>query len=112
MLALLVTLACGKRIGDLHALSSNTACFTPHEAAAVPHPLCLVHTLQVYVDRSSQFNFEGRRKGLPVSKQLLSHSFDEAIALAYASKNETCPFVVCAHYTKISGVPLRLAFWA
>ncbi len=59
------------------------------------HPQCPVHALRVYLERTSHFRqaeqlficFSGT-KGLPVSKQQLSHWIVEAIALAYASKNE------------------------
>lgn len=95
----------------MHCL--RTLLVSPLTRLQLCHILYVLFTLCKFMWTDQvNFNFEGRRKGLPVSKQLLSHSFDEAIALAYASKNETCPFVVCAHYTKISGVPLRLAFWA
>lgn len=123
--ALLLALACGKRVGDLHALSMNTACmefgkndcivrlqprrgnlpkvlsilfraqvitlqaFAPQDSESVPHPLYPVHALQAYLDRTSHFRlveqlfvcFGGNTKGLPVSKQWLSHRIVEAIAL-------------------------------
>ncbi len=123
--ALLLALACGKRVGDLHALSMNTACmefgkndcivrlqprrgnlpkvlsilfraqvitlqaFAPQDSESVPHPLYPVHALQAYLDRTSNFRlveqlfdcFGGNTKGLPVSKQWLSHRIVEAIAL-------------------------------
>ncbi|KAL0201521.1 hypothetical protein M9458_004708, partial [Cirrhinus mrigala] len=124
--ALLLALACGKRVGDLHALSTNTACmefgkddcmvrlqpkrgyvpkvlstsfkaqvitlqaFAPQDSEPAAHPLCPVRALRVYLERTSHFRqaeqlficFGGRTKGLPVSKQRLSHWIVEAIALA------------------------------
>lgn len=67
--ALLLALACGKRVGDLH-------------------PLYPVHALQAFLDRTSHFRlveqlfvcFGGHTKGLPLSKQWLSHRIMEAIA--------------------------------
>ncbi|KAI2666671.1 Transposon Ty3-G Gag-Pol polyprotein [Labeo rohita] len=142
--ALLLALACGKRVGDLHALSTNTACmefgkddcmvrlqpkrgyvpkvlstsfkaqvitlqaFAPQDSEPAAHPLCPVRALRVYLERTSHFRqaeqlficFGGRTKGLPVSKQRLSHWIVEAIALAYASRNEACPWGVHAHSTR------------
>ncbi|KAL0177571.1 hypothetical protein M9458_026465, partial [Cirrhinus mrigala] len=142
--ALLLALACGKRVGDLHALSTNTACmefgkddcmvrlqpklgyvpkvlstsfkaqvitlraFAPQDSEPAAHPLSPVRALRVYLERTSHFRqaeqlficFGGRTKGLPVSKQRLSHWIAEAIALAYASRNEACPWGVHAHSTR------------
>ncbi|KAI2658175.1 Transposon Tf2-8 polyprotein [Labeo rohita] len=142
--ALLLALACGKRVGDLHALSTNTACmefgkddcmvrlqpkrgyvpkvlstsfkaqvialqaFASQDSEPAAHPLCPVRALRVYLERTSHFRqaeqlficFGGRTKGLPVSKQRLSHWIVEAIALAYASRNEACPWGVHAHSTR------------
>ncbi|KAL0147283.1 hypothetical protein M9458_057407, partial [Cirrhinus mrigala] len=142
--ALLLALACGKRVGDLHALSTNTACmefgkddcmvrlqpkrgyvpkvlstsfkaqvitlqaFAPQDSEPAAHPLCPVRALRVYLERTSHFRqaeqlficFGGRTKGLPVSKQRLSHWIVEAIALAYAFRNEACPWGVHAHSTR------------
>ncbi|KAL0146452.1 hypothetical protein M9458_058244, partial [Cirrhinus mrigala] len=136
--ALLLALACGKRVGDLHALSTNTACmefgkddcmvrlqpkrgyvpkvlstsfkaqvitlqaFAPQDSEPAAHPLCPVRALRVYLERTSHFRqaeqlficFGGRTKGLPVSKQRLSHWIVEAIALAARPLNEKNGFVV------------------
>ncbi|KAL0199646.1 hypothetical protein M9458_002833, partial [Cirrhinus mrigala] len=142
--ALLLALACGKRVGDLHALSTNTACmefgkddcmvrlqpkrgyvpkvlstsfkaqvitlqaFAPQDSEPAAHPLCPVRALRVYLERTSHFRqaeqlficFGGRTKGLPVSKQRLSHWIVEAIALACTSRNEACLWGVHAHSTR------------
>lgn len=50
--------------------------------------------------RVAVFFVSGRAKGLPVLKQRLSHWIVEAIALAYASKNESCPCGVHVHFTR------------
>lgn len=72
------------------------------------HPLCPVLALQAYLDRTSYFRlaeqlfvcFGGHTKGLPLSKQWLSHWIVEAIALTNASKYESCPWGVCTHSTR------------
>lgn len=72
--------------------------FTPCESAAgeepTPLPLCPVCALRIYVKYTRQFRlsdqlfvcFGGRPKGLPGSKQRLSHWIVDAIALAYDSQ--------------------------
>lgn len=42
-------------------------------------------------------DWQNQFKGLPVSKQWLSHRIVEAIALAYTSKNKSCPRGVHTH---------------
>lgn len=64
-----------------------------------PHPLCLVQALRVYIEHSSQFRqseqlfvcFRSHSKGLPATKQRLSHWILDAIALAYKSLDLQCP---------------------
>ncbi len=70
--------------------------------------LCPVRAVRTYSERSRQFRlseqlfvcFGGRTKGLPVSKQRLSHWIVDAIALAYSSKGVECPIGVRAHSTR------------
>ncbi len=70
--------------------------------------MCPVRAVCTYIERARQFRlseqlfvcFGGRTKGLPVSKQRLSHWFVEAIALAYSSKGVECPIGVRAHSTR------------
>lgn len=137
-----LALLLAKWVGDLHVLSSDSACMelgkddcmvrlqprwgnvpkvvstslrvqvmqalAPQDSPSTPLPLCPVRVLRAHLDRYSHFRgseqlfvcFGGRTKGLPVSKQWLSHWIVEAIVPAYASKNETCPFGVHAHSTR------------
>ncbi len=70
-----------------------------------PNLLCPVWAMRVYFERSKSFRqseqlfvcFGGRSKGLPVTKQRLSHWIVEAIALAYASAGVQCLIGVRAH---------------
>ncbi len=70
--------------------------------------LCPVHVVRTYIEHSRQFRlleqlfvcFGGRTKGLPVSKQRLSHWIVNAIALAYSSEGVECPIGVRAHSTR------------
>ncbi len=95
-------------------------------------PLCPVHALRVYVERTRQLRlseqlficFGGRNKGMPVSKQRLSHWIVDAIALAYSSQNVECPTGLRAHSTRgiassyawANGIPIEdicsAAWWA
>ncbi len=73
-----------------------------------PNLLCPVRALRVYLERSSLFRqseklfvcFGGCHKGLPATKQRLSHWIVDAIALAYASEGLQCPIGVRAHSTR------------
>ncbi len=73
-----------------------------------PNLLCPVRALKVCLERSSLFRqseqlfvcFEGRLKGLPVTKQQLSCWIVDAIILVYASECLQCPIDVRAHSTK------------
>ncbi len=73
-----------------------------------PNLLCPVRALRVYIKRSESFRqseqlfvcFGGRSKGLPVTKQRLSHWIVDAIALAYASTGLQCPLGVRALSTR------------
>lgn len=136
---LLLASACGKRVGDLHALSTDAACmefgtddcmvrlqprrgyvpkgfptsfraqimtlqgFASQDSASTSQPRRSVRALErsIHCSLSEQLFvcFIGCTKGLPISKQRLSHWIVDAIALAYASMHETCPFGVCAHST-------------
>ncbi|KAL0152042.1 hypothetical protein M9458_052646, partial [Cirrhinus mrigala] len=121
--ALLLALASVKRVGDLQALSIDDSCIEfgpghntirniPPETSAEPGTpdtlLCPVRTVRTYTERSREFRlsdqlfvcFGGRTKGLPVSKQRLSHWIVDAIALAYSSKGVECPIGVCAFSTR------------
>ncbi len=70
--------------------------------------LCPIRAERTYIERSRQFRlseqlfvcFGGRTKGLPVSKQRLSHWIVDAIALAYSSKGVGCPIGIQAHSTR------------
>ncbi|KAI2649139.1 Leucine--tRNA ligase [Labeo rohita] len=85
--------------------------FRPETSAEPGTPdtlLCPVRAVRTYIERSREFRlldqlfvcFGGRTKGLPVSKQRLSHWIVDAVALAYSSKGVECPIGVCAHSTR------------
>ncbi len=79
-----------------------------------PNLLCPVRALRVYFELSKSFRqteqlfvcFGGRSKGLPVTKQRLSHWIVDAIALAYASAGVQCPIGVRAHSAWSSGISI------
>ncbi len=70
--------------------------------------LCPIRAVRTYIERSRQLRlseqlfvcFGGCTKGLPVSKQRLSHWIVDAIALAYSSKGVECSTGVRAHSTR------------
>ncbi len=81
---------------------------TPTGAEPLNTLMCPVRAVHTYIEHSRQFRlseqlfvcFGGRTKGLPVSKQRLSHWIVDAIALAYSSKGAKCPIGVRAHSTR------------
>ncbi len=73
-----------------------------------PNLLCPVRALRLYFECSKSFRqteqhfvcFGGCFRGLPVTKQRLSHWIVDGIALAYASAGVQCPIGVRAHSTR------------
>lgn len=73
-----------------------------------PQPLCPVRALRIYVERTKNFRlseqlfvcYGGCTKGLPISKQRLSHWVVDTIGPAYDTQNTNCPIGVHAHATR------------
>ncbi len=87
------------------------------------HMLCPVRALKLYVDRSKVWRksphilicFGAGRRGLPTSKQRISHWVRDAISLAYEAQKLPSPLSLWAHSTRgvassqalFRGVPLE-----
>lgn len=90
------------------SLSALTAEPSTSQDTDTVSAVCPVRALRMYFNRSAAFRqsdqlfvcYGGCSKGRVVSEQRLSYWIVDAIALAYASMGQDCPFRIRAHSTR------------